>query len=183
MDKQGELTGKFGEWLSGKIKDSTSFSVYYDHGDKNAHGNVVATKGFVGDVVKNVNRLADIDLLVVDSRSRIKMIIEIEERSSSPKKILGDVFSILLCNRFAVRQGGEQIYYDVDDDTKLIVAGVVPDKGGRLQKIKDVIAPRIRQFTSPFNGVKSENVSLIFTGNIHNTMGFLKTMVNKLIGV
>ena len=183
MAKQGVLTGKFGEWLSTILEDSTSFSVYFDHGDKNVYRNVVATKGFVGDIVKNVNRLADIDILVAGEKNEIKMIIEIEERPSSPKKIFGDVFSILLCNKFAVKQDGKQIYYTVHDDTKLIVAGVVSDKGAGLKKINEVVGPRIRQFSSPFNGIKPENVNLIFSGNIHHTIDALKKTVRTLIGV
>ena len=183
MAKQGVLTGKFGEWLSAITHNSTSYTVYYDHGNKEAYKNVVATKGFVGDVVKNVNRLADIDILVADEESRIKMLIEIEERASTPKKILGDVFSILLCNKFAVKQDGKQIYYTVHDHTKLIVAGVVSDKGAGLKKINDVVGPRIRKFSSPFKGIKPENVNLIFSGNIHNTIDELKKTVRKSIGV
>jgi hypothetical protein len=183
MAKQGVLTGEFGEWLSTLTKDSTSYSVYYDHGDKDAHRNVVATKGFVGEFVRNFNRLADIDILIVNKDNRIEMIIEIEERASNPKKILGDVFSILLCDRFAVRQDGKQMYYGVHNGTKLIIAGVVPDKGNRLRKINEVISPRIKKFNSPFNGIKPENVDLIFSGNIRETIDALKKTVRKSIGV
>lgn len=183
MPKQGVSTGEFGEWLTTITEGLPCYSVFYDHGDKDAHRNVVAAKGFVGDIVKNLNRLADTDLLIVNKNNMIDMIIEIEERPSNPKKILGDVFSILLCDRFAVRQDGKQLYYRAHNDTKLIVAGVVPDKGSRLRKINEIICPRIKQFTSPFNGIRPANVDLIFTGNIQETIDTLKMTARKLIDV
>ena len=87
--KQGQNTGDFGFWLTNYFKDTLAyqkFQIYYDHGDSTKEANVVATKGFIGENVTNLNRLTDIDVMIVSPRGSVSLLIEIEERYSSPKK-------------------------------------------------------------------------------------------------
>ncbi|NUO78906.1 hypothetical protein HUU05_02435 [candidate division KSB1 bacterium] len=45
--QQGQNTGAFGSWLTKYLKGSQSYKnyqVYYDHGDRTNHANVVAIK-------------------------------------------------------------------------------------------------------------------------------------------
>ncbi|MBC8235578.1 hypothetical protein H8E77_39025, partial [bacterium] len=114
--KAGEQTGRFGCWLTQYLKGSPQYYkhlVYYDHGKRDSKPNVAAIKGFFGDEVSNKNRLADVDLMVAKPNKDIMLLVEIEERESSPKKILGDVLAILMCNRFAVKLNGEQHYFRI----------------------------------------------------------------------
>ena len=179
--KHGEQTGKFGLWLTNYLKPRyCEYPVYYDHGDKNLEPNVAAIKGFFGDEVSNKNRLADVDLMVAKPNKDIMLLVEIEERESSPKKILGDVLAILMCNRFAVKLKGEQHYFNVTPKTELIVAGVVPNKGYRLKKINKIISPRLQLFKAPDDSINPQNVTFMFRENISSTIEALKKKMKEL---
>jgi len=94
---------------------------------------VNAIKGFFGQKVDNRNRLADIDMLIALPDKVTRVLIEIEERACYPKKNLEDVLATLLRNHFAVLVQGHQELFEVSPSTKLIVAGVGPNSGKRLQ--------------------------------------------------
>jgi hypothetical protein len=152
--------------------------VYYDHGDTAVDASVAATKGFFGTDVKNLNRLADIDILIASPDRVARLLIEIEERPCSPKKILGDTLAVLLCSRFAVRvKGGEQQIFMISAETRLIVAGVVPDRGYRLRKIDEVIGPRIQRLEGLADGISPKNVQFVFSGTITATLNKLDALV------
>ena len=95
---------------------------YYD-GDKIKYSNVLATKAFYGERVSNSNRLADLDVVVIGPDGITDLILEIEERPSSPKKILGDVLALMLCNRLAAKIAGVQNYFELSHTTTLVIAG------------------------------------------------------------
>lgn len=181
--QQGQSTGAFGRWLTDYLKASRQYKdyqVYYDHGDRQAGANVVAIKGFLGDSVTNRNRLADVDVMIVAPNKSIRLLIEIEERPSSPKKILGDVLACIICSRFAVRLDEEQQYFDVTGDTELIVAGIVPSSGGRLMKIEQIILPRIGQLSGLSDGIRPSKVGLIFSDNIGSTIDRVEDIIKKM---
>lgn len=99
--KQGYETGLFGSRLAKAISESaahTGWRVYYDHGDTNIDSNVASIKGFFGEEVANLNRLADVDVLIGAPSGEAIVVIEIEERFSSPKQVLGNVLAALMCN-------------------------------------------------------------------------------------
>ena len=161
MPKQGIATGIFGKQLYDYCKKADlPFDVYYDHGDKNVDPNVAATKGFFGKTVSNLNRLADVDV-IVGLNDKAVLLIEIEERPISPKKILGDAFAIMMCNKFAVKVGGSQITYDVDEDTKLMLACSFQPKGHRLEKTQNLI-DRLQIFEEFNGGIVGKNICLIY---------------------
>lgn len=178
--RQGHETGQFGSRLAALIRANSAYRgwhVYYDHGDPALDTAVAATKGFFGTEVKNLSRLADIDILIASPDGIAHVLIEIEERPCAPKKILGDTLAVLLCNQFAVRVGGEQRTFGVSPDTRLIVAGVLPDRGHRLRKIEDVIGPRLQQLQGLPDGISPKNVQLIFSGTITATIKKLEALV------
>ena len=161
--KHGCHTGRLGEWLSQKFRDTPYlqyYQLYYDHGVSSSP-NVAAIKGFFGERVSNKNRLADIDLLIASHDGEAILLVEIEERISEPKKILGDVFALLMCNRISIGKGKQQ-YFSISSDTQLLIAGVVKDKGQKLAKIEQIIEPRLRQFTTPSGGIPIQNVNFLF---------------------
>lgn len=181
--RQGENTGEFGKWLTNYLKNATAFrdfEVYYDHGDTAVDANVLAVKGFFGTAVTNLNRLADVDVIVVSPNGRARLVIEIEERKASPKKYLGSVLATLICNRFAVRINGSQRYFSVSDETALIVAGIVPAVGYRLQKVENVVLPRIRQMPGLPGSISPANVDLIFSETIQSTIDKLRVIIEGL---
>jgi hypothetical protein len=140
---------------------------------------VVAIKGFFGDTVSNTSRLADVDVVVVKPNGEIAILIEIEESSASPKKLVGDIFAILMCNRFVVRDGEEQRCFEVTPETKLIVAGV-GSSGRQMKKVREVIVPRLGQFEAPADGVKLRNVRLIVEEDLPTVLDKLVESVREL---
>lgn len=179
---QGCETGEFGRRWATQFRSAPlhpDLSIYYDHGNPLADASVVATKGFFGADVSNLNRLADIDILVASSNQTAEMLIEIEERACSPKKILGDVLAALICNRFAVNLGGHQHNFEVSPTTTLVVAGIAPDRGCRLQKIEQILLPRIRQVGGLPGGIRPHNVSLVFARDIRETIRRLDKIMSE----
>ena len=178
--QQGIRTGQFGSRLASRVRGDPSLNgwvVFYDHGDRSLDAAVAATKGFFGSEVKNLNRLADIDVLVASPDEVAAILIEIEERAASPKKVLGDVLAILLCNRFAVRAMGVQRAFRVSPETRLVVAGLVPDRGNRLRKIEQVIGPRLQQLAGLPDGISPKNVHLVFSATIDATLTKLEILL------
>ena len=181
--KHGVETGKFGRWLSRYLEEMPgyqSYCVYYDHGDRLLDPNVVAVKGFSGDIVTNKNRLADVDIIVVKPGGEIAILIEIEESSTTPKKLVGDVFTILMCSRFAVRDGEGQRCFEVTPETKLIVAGV-GNSDRQMKKVREVIAPRLGQFVAPADGIRLRNVRLIIEEDLPAALDKLAESVRELL--
>jgi hypothetical protein len=162
MNQQGVATARFGEDLVKELEDR--YVVYYDHGDPDKSDNVAACKAFYGspgEGVHNVNRLADIDALIADGSGRALVLIEIEERSSSPKKILGDVFALAMSNHVAVGRG-DQAYFTIGAHTHVIVAGVLPARGAGREKVDTVIEARLSSFHREAYELNLRNVRLVF---------------------
>jgi hypothetical protein len=182
----GVDTGKFGLWLSQYVQHAdklNQYKVFYDHGEKYSDLGAVAIKGFYGEQVTNTNRLADIDLLVADQQGNAKLLIEIEEHQSSPKKIIGDVFAIAMCNRIEVKQAGVRTTFHLTPETVLIVAGIVNPHGAKLTQASGVIYPRIHSFSAPQDGLQLENVQLMFHSNLKCTIESLKEQVLKILNI
>jgi hypothetical protein len=170
---QGLETGKFGSWLATIMRADPRHQpwvVYYDHGDARSDPAVAATKGFFGSEVKNINRLADVDILIGSAAGAAHVLIEVEERPCSPKKILGDILALLLCNGFAVSVDQDQRVFRGSPDTRVIIAGVLPSAGHRIEKVEDVIVPRLRQLHGLSDGISPSNVHLIFSETIQASL-------------
>ena len=175
-------TGKFGKHLQDIY--GHKFKIYYDHGDATNDKHVAACKGYFnvgGKGVTNLNRLADIDILIGKNKEAI-ILIEIEERASSPKKIIGDVFAIAMCDMVAVRVDGKQNDFRITDKTRLIVSGVVPTKGNRKKKIDEVIQSRVGDFSVCDGGVELSNVSLVFEETIGDVLRRLDELLASNLG-
>ncbi len=180
---QGRDTDRFGRWLTDYVAASPAlagYRVYYDHGDSTLE-NVAAIKGFYGDSIANLNRLADVDVMVVSPTRDVVLLVEIEERGSSPKKIFGDAVTILMCNQFAVGRGQAQENFAVADDTRLIISGVMPDHGSRVDKIEQVAAPRFREFSGLAGGISPGNVDFAFASSIDVVVSRLQDMTVRLL--
>ena len=162
MNRKGVATAQFGEGLVNAFEDQ--YVVYYDHGDPDNSENVAACKAFYGtprEGVHNVNRLADVDVLIADSGGRALVLIEIEERPSSPKKILGDIFALAMSNCVAVGRG-DQKYFTIGAQTHLIIAGVLAARGASREKVETVITRRLSSFHRQECELNLRNVRLVF---------------------
>jgi hypothetical protein len=81
----------------------------------------------------------------------------------------------------SVRVDGRQLYFRVTPQTKLIVAGHVPDEGHRISKIESVIAPRIKQVSGPPDSLKSDQVEFLFSQSLGNTLDTLKAKTEAFV--
>ncbi|HLE15655.1 MAG TPA: hypothetical protein VI776_12985 [Anaerolineales bacterium] len=175
--RAGARTGVFGEWLTNYLQGITKYQdylVYYDHGDPTAHSNVVAIKGLYGEEVSLINQLAQVDVLVAKPNQEILTIAEVEEAPSSPKKILGDTFTLLMCNRFSVHLLGKHQYFRITPETRLIIAGTMVIRGSKPEQLEKIILPRMKSFSVPHDAVDPKNVSFIFRGTIKETISELE---------
>jgi len=181
--KDGEQTGIFGEWLTQHINGLSNYQgykVYYDHGDQTINPNVTLIYGSVGASITRKTQLAQIDVMVAKPNNDLDLLIEIEESECSPKKILGDLFTLLMCNNFAIKKtSGHQFFKNVRD-SKLIIAGEVSTKGTKVQQIEEVILPRLAGFTSPEDSIDINNLTLVFKGNIEETISELKKHILRI---
>ena len=94
--KHGNQIGQLGRWLEEQFDNEINlprYQFYYDHGEPSSPY-VGAVKGFFGNKISNANCLADVDLVVVEPNGEAGLLVEIEERKSQPKKLLG---MYLLC--------------------------------------------------------------------------------------
>jgi hypothetical protein len=182
--KDGKQTGEFGFWLSQSLGENSQYSVYYDHADKQEDSNVAVVKGFYGQQVANKNRLTDIDVMVINNENdEVILLIEIEETEMSPKKLLGDVFATLMCNRFAVRKGSEQRYFSISPKTRLIVTGVLSSLGSGQEKIKNIIVPRLRQFDIPDDAIQADNIKFVIGEDISEMIKELKSETKSYLEI
>jgi len=90
----GKYTRVLGERLKETLEEKLGkdYEVFYDHGDQKhrivAYFNDYSRKNF----------LSFIDIAITEGEE-VKVLCEIEETSSNPKKILGDLVSILLAEK------------------------------------------------------------------------------------
>lgn len=187
MNRQGLRTAELGQKIAAFVRQhlgAADFLFFYDHGDAaKSPDDVAAIKGFVanGDdaIVANLNRLADIDMMLADRTGAVRLLIELEERATSPKKLLGDVLAVMMCDKCAVGRDGNQQYFKVKPDTTLIIAGILPDSGDRLQRITDVIQPRIRTLRGLDGCLDPKNVELIFDVNLEHPLEMVMERVRR----
>ncbi|MBU1660587.1 MAG: hypothetical protein KKD28_03850 [Chloroflexi bacterium] len=182
--RDGKRTEEFGLWLTRYLRGDSQYFVFYDHGIKQEDQNVAAIKGFYGHQVANKNRLADIDVMVVNNDTdEVILLIEVEERGMPPKKLLGDVFATLMCNRFAVRIDKEQKYFNISPETRLIVCGVVPGQGDGQDKIINVITPRLREFGVPDDTIQIDKIKFVFGEDISGMIEELKSETKNVFAI
>lgn len=180
VKKAGEKTGQFGLWLMEYILENhpnQGYQIYYDHGDSEQHDNVAVIKGFLGDTVTRDNKLADVDIMVANRDHDILMLIEIEESSLSPKTLLGDVFASIFSNKFAVNVVGKQTYFSITKQTKLLVAGYVPQKTRKKSNLMIEIRSRLADFSGPNDSISMDQVDFIIGEDLESCLTSLQKKV------
>jgi hypothetical protein len=178
--QNGIQTGKFGEWLTTFLEqrlDFDGYQVFFDHGDRMAHSNVGVIAGCYGERISRKNQLTQADILIANPSDEIILLIEIEERQSSPKKIIGDVFTTMMCNQYAINLKGLKKIFKITSRTQFIFAGWTSDKGSKVAQLQEVISPRIRQFNHPDDGISFENVHFIMTQDLPSSLLELQSKI------
>ncbi|MDD5466840.1 MAG: hypothetical protein PHS96_03450 [Anaerolineales bacterium] len=124
--------------------------------------------------------MTQVDVLVAGPGREIVLLIELEERNSTPKKIIGDVFTNLMCSQFAVRREGRQQIFTVSPQTRMIISGIIEARGDKLAQLQEVILPRLRQFRTPAGALDLNNLELLFEADIESLIGALKHRMREL---
>lgn len=185
MKKYGEQTCKFGK----KLRDLfyPEYEVFYDHGDPNIDDGVAACRAFFGDKARNTNILADIDIFIGHGEEAIAL-IEIEETSSSPKKIIGDIFAIAMCNKVKIRlrnkeykQGEPHEIYKITNKTRLFIGGKVIQDGRKEKKINKIIKPGIDSFKRKGDKLNLNNVNLTFYPALSKVFDKIEQEITSLL--
>ena len=181
--KAGEKTGQFGLWLTEYVRSELSdknYTVYYDHGDPQKYRIVAAIKGFIGEEVRNENRLTDVDVMVADEKGDIVLLIEIEESPISPKTLLGDIFASLFSTKFAVKIGNENIYFSKTPGTHLIIASYNPsDKKRKIYT--DRVQEKLGAFLSTESEIKPDHVEFIIESELGCCLKKLQQRVKEIL--
>lgn len=183
MPKQGIETGRFGQWLVERFAAiPRPMNIFYDHGDRVADSaHVTAILGFHGNGMTNLERLTDVDIAIATPENEIVLLMEIEEREFSPKKLLGDILAVLLCSGFRAKPRGTHSILKVTPKTRFIFAGTVPDKGKRLRRIKEVVLPRLGGLGRLPSGLDPANVELIVSHTLSLALERLKKRTEELL--
>lgn len=185
MKKYGEQTGKFGK----KLRDlfCSEYEVFYDHGDPNTDAGVAACRAFFGEEARNTNILADIDILIGKEEEAIAL-IEIEETSNSPKKIIGDIFAIAMCNKVKIKLRNEEYsdgrlhkIYEITNKTRLFIGGKVIQHGRKDKKINKIIKPRIYSFARKGDTLNLNNVSLNFYPTLSKVFDKIEREITSIL--
>lgn len=120
------------------------------------------------------SHISELDILIGSRDKKAQILIEVEERSCSPKKILGNLFASLLCDRFEVKTKDGPVCFMVTSETRLIVCGIQPGHGKRIDKIDRTIVPRLHALSSTPNEILPKNISLIFDESLEFTLELVK---------
>ena len=185
MKRYGEQTGKFGK----RLRDLffPEYEVFYDHGNPNTDAGVAACRAFFGEKARNTNILADIDILIGKEEEAIAL-IEIEETSNSPKKIIGDIFAIAMCNKVKIKLRNEENkedkpheIYKITNETRLFIGGKAIQNGRTEEKINKIIKPGIDSFERKGDKLNLNNVSLTFCPALSKVFDKIEQEITSLL--
>jgi hypothetical protein len=141
---------------------------------------VCAIKAYFGEgLSSNLNRLADVDVLIEGPGGEACFLIEIEERGVSPKKLLGDAMALILANRLRAGNNRSLSGRDVrlTPETRMIIAGVLPEGGHRLGKLEQTIQPRLAQLKGLPGGLEPAKIELLFATSTKKAMDRLRQRI------
>jgi hypothetical protein len=125
--KQGIHTQLLGKELTDSIPEG--YEVFYDHGDLN--GRIIAYY----DEYSRATQLSFVDIAVIDKKQREAIILcEVEERIPAPKKILGDIITLILAEKIRYKNLDYVIY-----SPYLVFGFKVKEKGKKVSQVFNLI--------------------------------------------
>jgi len=121
---QGKMTREIGDCLRDKVADThPDVAVFYDHG-QSGNRNVCQPTTYMGRRYGTDATLSGVDIVAVKNK-KVIVVVEIEESGVRPKKVLGDVFGVVLADSMRIK--GNR--YLIDGAT--IVIAVLHDAKGK----------------------------------------------------
>jgi hypothetical protein len=161
------MAGKYTQILGERLKErleKDGYEIFYDHGD---------LKHRIVAYFKDYSRryfLSFVDIVVIRNEE-VKVLCEIEETSSNPKKVLGDLLSILLAEK--LRYGG--VEYNVI--SPYIVLGLyAKEKGIKLYQTESIL----NRFCEIFD-INRERIRIIFAENLDRMIDSVEKTILELV--
>jgi len=119
MNAQGHLTSGVAGSITKKLNQE-GYDVYYDHERTPEYTGTIAVS--IGKELVREKEISQLDIAVVERKSRRAIaLIEIEETTDNPKKLIGDIFAVLMGN--SIHLPGREEEVAVGEWTTLIVIG------------------------------------------------------------
>ena len=173
----------FGMWLADYLAGIPQYEDYLVHCER-ARGEpklsvMEARRGLRGPANME-SRLADVDVMVAKPNKDLVVLVQIETEVASPKRILGAVLAILMCNRLALELDGVQQYYKIGPETKFVLAGTMTTGAYAVRRIKETIWPRLQHFAITGDGIDPKNVIFVFRRPLSSTMRALRQLMELL---
>ena len=166
MSTHGQLTSAAAQSIMGEL-NRRGYDVYYDHGKKG---------DFVGKIAVSINKdlgrvkeISQMDIAVINKKSnKVIALVEIEETTDNPKKLIGDIFSIIMGNSIhpPIREK-----VGVGEWTTLIIIG----KGTRHDERNKYILEMANNARPAMGTVNSSIGNIVIesfpdNGNLENTL-------------
>jgi len=144
----GKYTRLLGERLKEKL-EGKDYEVFYDHGDQKHR--IVA---YFNDYSRK-NLLSFVDIAITKGEE-VKVLCEIEETSSNPKKILGDLVSIMLAEK--IRYAG--LEYSISSP-HVILGLYAKEKGVKRYQTENILNRFYENFA-----LNREKIKVIFAEDL-----------------
>ncbi len=166
MDKHGALTNDLGSSLEKELT-GRGLTVYHDHGKESE--SVGEMSAFFGDVVHRDNKLAEVDIAILDKQKEVILLIEVEENDDRPKTVIGDAMSTLLSDRVAFKSQKQELS---DEVTLLILAK--DSKVGHKKRIGEIKKRIDQMLGNPIiNRLRLKRVELELFGKPEEMKGII----------
>jgi hypothetical protein len=170
----GAWTGEMGCRLYQKYAQ-TVHQVYYDHGkDAKSEPHFCKPIPFF-DECTTASTLSAVDIAVVNQKKgAIELIAEVEESSSEPKHVIGDIVNILLSE--AVRIKGKD--YALGDS--VLVLGLRADSRGNAKMKSKRVAAKLQEINRKI-GIRRISLVLVFDDDAKKLATKVETEIDRQI--
>jgi hypothetical protein len=154
MNEHGVITNKLGELLDKELSGS-GLTVYHDHGPESEK--VGEISAYFGKELHRDNKLAEVDIAILDQQKKVILLIEVEENDDRPKTVIGDVMSTLFADGIAFKSKQR----DMHDDGATLIVRARNSKVGHKERMGE-INNRIAQILGNpiINRLKIKKVSM-----------------------
>ena len=139
MNPNGQLTSNVAKYIKDKL-NAEGYDVYSDHGEAGEFIGTIAVS--INDTLRQKEEISQLDIAVVEENPkgeeklrRAIALIEIEETTDNPKKLIGDIFTLLM-GKSIYLPGGEEVV--AGEWTTLIIIAKDVDHEHRNKEIQNM---------------------------------------------
>jgi hypothetical protein len=131
MNASGQLTSAVAKSITEELNQK-GYDVYYDHEKAGKFMGTIAVS--IDDKLSREKEISQLDIAIVERiPNKAIALIEIEETTDNPKKLIGDIFAVLM-GTSTYLPGGKPVY--VGEWTTLMIIGKGPGHVDRNERIR-----------------------------------------------